>query len=190
MLQIIHRLQSRHCQRIVLIFSTSLSEYCKHDGCPTKRKRLGFYSKRKWFVTAISTFSTIDHIFRDSFCIFIFIPQTETTYTHGFNNFLKDMINSKIRKCVKNILFSHESLLMFVVWWKDLSTMMNVDHASLWLPLFYFRSDHRNKQKDLIDFLQWTKKQSSNMTNGEEWWMMTHRLNTIMHFAYEISNEN
>lgn len=30
------RLQSRHCHRIVLIFSTNFSEYFKQDGCPWK----------------------------------------------------------------------------------------------------------------------------------------------------------
>jgi hypothetical protein len=62
-----------------------------------------------------------------------------------------EKLNRNERK--KHILFSHALLMMFVVWSKDLSTMLNVDHVSLWLPLFDFQSDHRNKQKDLIDFL-------------------------------------
>ena len=34
LLQIIHRLQSIHCQCIVRIFFTNFLEYRKHDGCP------------------------------------------------------------------------------------------------------------------------------------------------------------
>ncbi len=38
--QTIHRLQSIHCQRIVRIFLTNFSEYCKHEGCPGKNQVL------------------------------------------------------------------------------------------------------------------------------------------------------
>jgi len=39
-LQIIHCLQSIHCQGIVRILETNFSEYCKHDGWPWERNEI------------------------------------------------------------------------------------------------------------------------------------------------------
>lgn len=89
LVQTTQRLQSRHCHRRVLIFSTSFSEYFKHDGWPNKiHKKIEI--QVHWNVpnTAVSTFGTTDHILWITICIFLFITQAKATNTNRFNSFL------------------------------------------------------------------------------------------------------
>ena len=100
MSQTIQRLQSIHCQRIVRIFSTSLSEYCKQDGCP-RGDRVGFVMRMGERVfTGISTFGTINHFFGNASDIFLIITQTKSANTDWFSGFLQ-MEDNKLNEKMK-----------------------------------------------------------------------------------------
>lgn len=142
-LQITHCLQSIHCQGIVRIFATNLSEYCKHDGWPWRNwKMFSFRKEKKSFRnTRIATFDTMKHFFRQTIWILRVISQTETADTDWFCIFLKRNKRISIEWYSKRVdceLFFPESLSIRFVW-----PTMNVEYVDCWLPwLFDFRSDH------------------------------------------------